>query len=144
MSNDKQQPLMPVGVGATGSSSSVVPALVIGGALLAGLAAVLYLGSQERKKSVDEEADELFPPSPTSMSRLPRGRHALHYERAAARCFYKELRDTHGPADAARIAQAALTSKRRHLAPLAHIGATVARGCEILRAYHAPRSYYQD
>jgi hypothetical protein len=142
---NKSQPAgtgsLPVGVGATSPTSNAVPALVIGGAILAGLVGVLLLASRDRAKSVDEEAEELFPSPGVPTGRLPRGRKALNYGRAAARCFYRELRDSYAPEDAARIARRAFNAERGRLSSMSHVGRSVADGCALLREYYRPRVY---
>jgi hypothetical protein len=131
----------PPGLGASNSSQSIVPALIIGGAVLAGLVAVVALGTRERKKTVDEEAHDLFPPPHgRAGTRAPAGRRAVAFRAAAGRCFYKELRQDHSPDVAARIAQTAVRREHGWLTGLSRAGATPSEGCTLLRR-HAPHIY---
>jgi len=120
---------------------SATPAIVLGGAVILGLVGVLALAGRGHRKTVDEEALQLFPRGGAPTAQLPRGRRALNYGRAAARCFYKELRATHSSHDAANIARRALNSQRQHLTAYSHTGRSVSAGCALLREYHRPRSY---
>jgi hypothetical protein len=122
-------------------SSSAVPAIVTGAAIIAGVVGILALANRDPAKTVDQEAEELFPRGGAPTARLPRGRRALNYGRAAARCFYRELRQTYSPQDAADIARRALDSQRWHLTEYSHVGKSVRSGCTLLREYHRPRSY---
>jgi hypothetical protein len=120
-----------VGVGATSNSSSIVPWLVLGGVLVAGVA-VLAVGAAGHARTVDDEANDLFPP-PYGRDPTP-GQRALTYRAAVGRCYYSELRQEHSPEDAERITKAALRRDRGWLAGLARRGATVSAGCSHLKA----------
>jgi hypothetical protein len=119
------------GVGATSSSSSIIPWLVLGGVLVAGVA-VLAVGAAGHSRTVEDEADELFPP-PYGRDPTP-GQRALAYRAAVGRCYYSELRQEHPPDEAERIAKAALRKDRGWLAGLARRGASVSAGCSHLKA----------
>lgn len=123
-------------------TSKTMAFLALGGFALAGVG-VLALANVNHGKTVDQEADELFPPAGVATRNLPRGRRALHYERSVARCFYRELRQSHSADDAADIAQRALRAERGQLAAMSHEGRTVGSGCALLREYYSPRQYQQ-
>jgi hypothetical protein len=123
------------------SASNATPAIVVGGAIILGLVGVLALAGSGHRKTVDDEALQLFPRGGAPTHQLPRGRRALNYGRAAARCFYKELRATHSSRDAANIARRALDAQRSQLTAMSHVGRSVQSGCALLREYHRPRSY---
>ena len=125
------------GVGATSSSSGVVPSVLIGGAILVGLAAVVALATRDRNKALDDEAVDVFPPPHGRNTRAPRGRKAQAYQAAAGRCFYKELRAEHTPTDAARIARQAVRKEHSWLVGLSRTGASVDAGCGLLRRHAA-------
>ena len=121
-------------------TSKTMTWLALGGFALAGVG-VFALANVSHGKTVDQEADELFPPAGVPTRNLPRGRRALHYERAVARCFYRELRQTHSADDAADIAKRALRGERGPLSEMAHVGRPVSAGCALLRDYYGPRQY---
>ena len=131
----------PPGLGATTSSSSALPAILAGGAILVGLVAVIALATRDRKKTVDDEAHRLFPsPHGRADTLATPGRRALAFKAAAGRCFYKELRQDHSHDDAARIAKHAVKREHGWLTGLSRTGAHPSAGCAVLRQ-HAPMSY---
>jgi hypothetical protein len=120
-----------VGLGATGTSSNLLPWLVIGGVVVAGVA-VFALGTAGHARTVDDEANDLFP-KPYGRDPTP-GNRALAYQASVGRCYYKELRQEHSPQDAARIAKAAVKRDRAWLTGLAKRGASTQTACARLRA----------
>jgi hypothetical protein len=123
------------GVGATTTSSSIVPGLIAGGAVLVAVAAVIALATRDRQKTVEDEAMDAFPP-PYGRANTP-ARKILAYKASAARCFYRELRDNYTPDEAKNIVQRAIRKDRGWLA---RAGASVGDGCAQLRS-HTPMIY---
>jgi hypothetical protein len=127
-----------IGVGATTTSSSIVPGLIAGGAVLVAVAAVIALATRDRQKTVEDEAMDAFPP-PYGRANTP-ARKILAYKASAARCFYRELRDNYTPDESKSIVQRAIRKDRGWLGGLARAGASVSDGCAQLRS-HTPMIY---
>jgi len=127
------------GVGAAAGSSSVVPAVLIGGAILVGLAAVIALGTRDRGKTVDHEAMELFPPmryeEVHGAVRRTRQSQTAAYRNAVGRCYYKVLREQHTPEDAARRAKHDVRHSSGWLNEFAREGRSVKTGCNFLQGH---------
>lgn len=124
------------GLGAA-STSSKVPLILAGVAVLAGIGIAISMANRAHKETVEEEAVMFFP-GPHGSSRM------LAYRANVTRCFYRELRREHGYSthEAIRIAQSAVDHEKRQLVAMSRVGKSVASGCSLLRR-HAPRVYRQ-
>jgi hypothetical protein len=129
------------GLGATPTSSKV-PILLAGLAVLAGIGIAISMASKAHKETVEEEAETFFP-GPRGQSG-GRGHRALAYRASVSRCFYRELRRDHGydVQQAVRLTERAAYRERTGLTSMSHTGKTVTTGCSLLRR-HAPRIYTQ-
>jgi len=119
------------------ASSEIVPAVLIGGAILGAVALAVHVGTRDRAKTVDEEAYALFPPPFGRMSgtHAAPGRKLLAYRASVGRCFYKKLREEHSPDQAAQRALSTVQRYRGWLNEFARTGRSIRTGCNFLMGH---------